>query len=187
MIRPRKPSPDASELDHLLRDVGAGDIKAFGTLYERTSPVLFSICLRILPIRTQAEDTLQDVFMTVWRQAATYDPDRGRAMTWLMTLSRNRSIDRLRADRVLQRVVENDAALRPQTQIGADDELEEDEERRRLQDCLGQLEASSRVLIITSFFEGVSYPQLAGRASLPLSTVKSRIRRALHKLRECLE
>jgi DNA-directed RNA polymerase specialized sigma24 family protein len=80
----------AQSLAEALRLVAYGDRNAFEEVYKRTSANLFSVCLQILPMRPEAEDTLQDVYCSVWRSAATFDAKRGTAMTWLITLARNR-------------------------------------------------------------------------------------------------
>ncbi|NVN32314.1 sigma-70 family RNA polymerase sigma factor, partial [Endobacter medicaginis] len=84
-------------LDDALRAVARGDRAAFEELYRLTSAQLFGVCLRILPARAEAEDVLQDAYLSIWRRAASFDAARGSAMAWLITLTRNRAIDRLRA------------------------------------------------------------------------------------------
>ncbi|WP_164157983.1 sigma-70 family RNA polymerase sigma factor, partial [Sandarakinorhabdus rubra] len=87
----------AAELVLLLARVADGDAAAFQTFYDRTSAKLFGIILRILPERPEAEDVLQEVYVTVWRKAATFDASRASPITWVATIARNRAIDRLRA------------------------------------------------------------------------------------------
>src|SRR3546814_82572 len=87
----------ASDVDALLARVARGDQPAFETLYRSTSGKLLGICLRVLSDRAEAEDVLQDVYVTVWNKASQFDASRARASTWLGTIARNRSIDRLRA------------------------------------------------------------------------------------------
>ena len=84
-------------LDRLVAEVAAGDRTAFDALYRATSARLFGICLRVLSDRAEAEDVLQDAFVTIWHRAAQFDPDRAGAIAWLSTIARNRAIDRLRA------------------------------------------------------------------------------------------
>ena len=87
---------DAASLASALSRVADGDRAAFEGVYRRTSVKLFGVCLRILPVRQEAEEALQEAYLSVWRRAATFDPTRGSAMTWLITLTRNRAVDRLR-------------------------------------------------------------------------------------------
>jgi len=176
----------ADMLGALLRRVGLGDRAAFEALYRRTSAKLFGVCLRILPGRHEAEEALQEVYLSVWRRAESYDPARGTAMTWLITMARNRAVDRLRsggkftpAPIELADTVADGAPLA--TAI-----IEEGQDTARLAHCVGTLEAHEAVLIRTAFFEGATYAELATRVAMPLGTIKSRIRRALAKLRACL-
>ncbi len=155
-------------------------------VYRRTSAKLFGVCLRIFPETTDAEDALQDAFVNIWQKAGTFDPARASPITWLVTLTRNRAIDRARASgRRISSPIE--AALdiaddRPDAEacmIAADD-------RARIAQCIEMLNDGEATMIRTAFFEGATYADLATRASLPLGTVKSRIRRALAKLKACL-
>lgn len=155
-------------------------------MYQRTSAKLFGICLRILPDRHHAEEALQETYLSIWRRADAFDPARGSAMTWLITLARNCAIDRLRT---LSRNPQLPMPAMLDVADPAADPLETaltEDDRRRLHACLDELEGLDRSFIAASFFEGSSYPELATRVAMPLPTVKSRIRRALLKLRGCL-
>lgn len=90
---------DREHLRTLLTATAGGDRKAFEHLYQRTSAKLFGICLRILGERTQAEEALQDVYLTIWRKAGMYDGDRASPITWLAQIARNKAIDHLRASK----------------------------------------------------------------------------------------
>lgn len=183
--------PSASDVDRamlatLLAGIAYGERIALERLYACTSAKLFGVALRILDDRAHAEEALQETFLTIWRRASTFDPARGSAVTWLITLARNTAIDRRR-----QLVRARGAPLPPPTDLrdpGPDPltVVLADEERRRLGDCMAALEERDRQFIAASFLEGSSYPELADRAGLPLPTVKSRIRRALLKLRGCM-
>ena len=170
----------------LLECVADGDREAFEELYRRTSAKLFGVCLRILPERREAEDALQTIYLAVWRHAARFEASRGAPMTWLITLARNRAIDRLRATRAFTGApIEAADELADPGPI-ASDTIEAADEARRLRDCLGRLDRRDSGLIRAAFFEGSTYTELADRDGTPLGTVKSRIRRALLKLRDCL-
>src|SRR5579872_1047721 len=93
---------EQDELNRLLLQTGQGDQKAFAELYRRTSPKLFGICLRLLRDRNDAEEVLQEIYVTVWRRASSFDPTRAGAVPWLVALSRNKGIDRLRQRRRTQ-------------------------------------------------------------------------------------
>jgi RNA polymerase sigma factor (sigma-70 family) len=166
--------------------VAEGDRRALQEVYRRTSAKLYGVALRIFPETDDAEDVLQETFITIWQKAGTFDPARASPITWLVTLTRNRAIDRLRAKgrRVMSPldVVGDVADDRPDAETC----LIDSEADARVLACMETLPAGDATLIRTAFFDGSTYSDLAERASLPLGTVKSRIRRALLKLRECL-
>ena len=176
------------ELALALGRAGQGDRSAFRTVYEATSAKLFGVTLRILSDRQLAEDVLQDTYLTVWRKAASFDPSRASPITWLVTIARNRAIDRLRSGATTRRSTPIDEAFDI-----ADDgpspaqSLETGDDVRRLNDCLGQLDERTGGAIRTAFIEGVTYDTLATRENVPLGTMKSWIRRGLMRLRACLE
>ena len=174
-------------LDRLVVEVATGDRVAFDALYRGTSARLFGICLRVLSDRTEAEDVLQDAFVTIWRRAAQFDPDRAAALAWLSTIARNKAIDRLRARPPMSRaplaVIEEMADPGPTPER----EAESVTDRGRLERCLEQLDDRRRSLIRTAFFDGATYDELAARIGAPLGSVKSWIRRGLMQLRACLE
>jgi RNA polymerase sigma factor (sigma-70 family) len=177
---------DSDILGEALGRVASGDRAAFEEVYRRTSAKLFGVCLRILPMRQEAEDALQEAYLSVWRRAGSFDGTRGRPMTWLITLARNSAVDRLRAGgRIVAAPLELAAEV-PDTAPLASLVVETAENERRLAYCVGTLESGEAKLIRTAFFEGSTYAELAERAAIPLGTIKSRIRRALAKLRDCL-
>jgi len=136
--------------------------------------------------RGEAEDLLQEVFATAWRRADTFDPARGSAMTWLVALGRNRTIDRMRQHReeLLGEGDAPDIADEAPTPAAA---AESSEERRRLESCLDRLEPQQKSAIREAFFTGATYNELAQRLAVPLGTMKSWIRRSLMQLKTCLE
>lgn len=174
-------------VDALLEATGRGDRGAFEQLYRLASPKLFGICLRVLPQRAEAEEVLQDVFVTVWRKAGQFDPQRASAYTWLAMITRNRAIDRLRSagvERSGASVFDPDELPESPSAIAA---AESGEDRRRLESCIGELEEQRRRMIRAAFFEGSTYEELATRSGTPLGTVKSWIRRGLAQLKACLQ
>ncbi|KQT64232.1 MULTISPECIES: sigma-70 family RNA polymerase sigma factor [unclassified Aureimonas] len=176
------------ELVFALQAVAGGDREALRDIYERTGAKLFGVCLRILGSREEAEDVLQDVYLTVWNKAHSFDAQRASPITWLATIARNRAIDRRRstAPRLADRPME-DAFQVPDLGPDALDALESGDEARRLKDCLGQLEPRTRDAIVSAFYGGRTYEDLAETGGQPLGTVKSTIRRGLIRLRGCLE
>ena len=174
-------------LSEALQRVGQGDAAALKDVYDRTSAKLFGVCLRILGEPSESEDVLQEVYVTVWRNAGSFDASRASPITWLATIARNRSIDRIRALHPERyRTIEHGLAV-ADAAPSALVKLEFDEDRQRLADCLGGLDEPQQSAIRSAFLDGRTYEVLAREADVPLGTMKSWIRRALLKLRVCLE
>jgi RNA polymerase sigma-70 factor (ECF subfamily) len=177
-----------AQLAAALVRAGGGDRAALRQVYEDTSAKLFGICLRILNDRSEAEDVLQEVYVTVWRKAAGFDPGRASPMTWLVAIARNRAIDRLRSGAARRRVEPIEAADAVSDPAPAAlERVELAEQHQRLARCLEELEGRHAAAIRAAFLDGVTYEQLAARMNVPLGTMKSWIRRGLLKLRACLE
>ncbi|MCK9908710.1 sigma-70 family RNA polymerase sigma factor [Microbacteriaceae bacterium K1510] len=171
-----------------LARIPGGDRTALQTVYRLTSAKLFGVCLRILGERSEAEDVLQEVYLTVWRKAGDFDAARASPMTWLIAIARNRAIDRLRASRQSRAMAPIEAAddvadAAPR----ADVMLEGAESSARLHFCLGELADHESKALRGAFFDGNTYEELATRMRVPLGTMKSWIRRAMIKLKDCLE
>lgn len=171
-----------------LHAVASGDRGALRDVYDLTSAKLFGVCLRILPDREEAEDVLQDVYITVWNKADTYEEGRASPITWLSTIARNRSIDRLRAigARPRGQAIDEAGEVRDETP-DALERLQANEEAGRLHDCLDGLDERARGAIAAAFFDGRTYDELARERAMPLGTMKSIVRRGLIRLRGCLE
>jgi len=174
-------------LSDALRRVAQGEAAALKEVYDRTSAKLFGICLRILGEPSESEDVLQDVYITVWRSAAAFDPGRASPITWLATIARNRAIDRARALHPERRAPLERGLDTPDPAPSALDDLEDGEGRQRLTLCLEGLDGPQQRAIRSAFLDGSTYEVLAGEAGVPLGTMKSWIRRGLLKLRACLE
>ena len=181
------PSDEPLALAHLLSRSGQGDSRAFAELYACTSSRLFGVCLRMLRDRQEAEEVLQEVFVTVWRRSADFDSRLATAMTWLITLARHRAIDRLRQRRTQLPPDSIDFDNLADERAGPPAEAELSQQYARLRRCLEGLEPRDRYSIREAFFAGATYKELAERSQQPLGTLKSRIRRALAQLRTCLE
>ena len=186
---PRSPTSDSqAALVAALRAAADGDRDALRAIFDRTSAKLMGICLRILKDREEAEEALQDTFISVWQRSGSFDPAKASPVTWLATIARNRAIDRLRAGHRRQ-----DSALDGAALDVADDASDPfgraatAQESRQLQGCLAELESRSQSIIRAAFFDGFPYSQLAERAGVPLGTMKSWMRRGLQQLRRCLE
>jgi len=177
-----------SQLAAALVRVAAGDRAALRLVYQDTSAKLFGVCLRILNDRGEAEDVLQDVYVTVWRKAGSFDPGRASPITWLVAIARNRSIDRLRASAASRRTepIESAEDVRDDAPAALDLVVAA-EQQARLKTCLDELEEHQSLAIRSAFLDGMTYEQLAEHVGVPLGTMKSWIRRGLMKLRACLE
>lgn len=171
-----------------LARVANGDRAALKTLFDRTSAKLFGICLRILKDRGDAEDALQDVYVSVWHRAGTFDPARASPITWLATVARNRAIDCLRSLGRSRAAEPVDAALGlADDSPDAFEQAAASADGTRLQNCMDELEQRQSQAIRSAFFDGFSYPELADRAAVPLGTMKSWVRRGLQQLKKCVE
>ena len=178
---------DHQRLNRLMALTGGRDQSAFAELYRLTSAKLFGVCLRILHNRNEADEVLQEIYTTVWNRAASFDASKASAMTWLVTLSRNKSIDRLRQHReesaqdpvLFEESVDENASPASSAETSQD--------HRRLRDCLDRLEPQQQRSVRAAFFTGATYNELASRLEVPLGTMKSWIRRSLMQLRTCLE
>ncbi len=169
-----------------LAACASGDKAALRALYEREAPRMIGVALRLLKRRALAEEAVQDAFVLVWRNAASFDPARGEALPWLYTILRNRCLTILRS--------ENRMETREEP-IGEEQASEEDNpetilarlsDEKALKHCLGRLEPKRRELVLMAFVQGLTHGELAGRLGVPLGTIKSWIRRSLITLKECL-
>lgn len=174
------------ELVPLLRATASGDRRALATLYQRTSAKLYGICLRLLASESEAQEVLQDVYVTVWQKAGRYDEAKASPITWLAVMARNKAIDRLRSRKPGSENLEAAADV-ADDRPSAFDVLEQGQDHDRLADCLDELDPNHGAMIRAAFLDGATYAELAERESVPLGTMKSWIRRALMRLRGCLE
>lgn len=188
-----------ARLSALMARVAAADRQAFQELYRATSAVLFGVVLRINPDSGQAEEVLQEVFITAWRQASSYDAGQGRVLTWLTTIARHRAIDSLRRRAAQPVTVSRFGApdadggepdlleQMPSGQPGPVEMLEDAVRRHELQRCMEELNGQQRSSLALTYYQGLSHAEVAEHLSQPLGTVKSWVRRGLQKLRSCLD
>src|SRR5215471_14387152 len=170
----------------LIERIVARDGRAVGELYDRHNRLLFGLILRILRDRGEAEEVLQEVFVLVWAKAETYNVALGSPAAWLVRIARNRAIDRLRANAVRLRAVE--AAPEPAASREADPESRATwtEQQRAVARALDALPSDQRVLIEDAYFLGLTQSELAEKYTLPLGTVKTRVRSGMQTLRQQL-
>jgi RNA polymerase sigma-70 factor (ECF subfamily) len=173
----------------MLRAVARGDESAFARVYDRYSPILLGLLLRILRSRAEAEDVLQEVFLQVWQRAHSFDAERGRAFTWLVTLARSRAIDRLRSvgsrERAAQRSAE-EAPPESEPAEWADAAAVRAERAEAVRAALAELPEEQRQVLLLAYLEGMSQSEIAAAKNQPLGTVKTRTRSALRKLGDSL-
>lgn len=183
----RAPAGEAWE-DLLLR-VATRDQGAFERLYDQSNALLFGLVLRMVGQRADAEEVTFDIYQQIWAQAERFDPQRSSAAGWMVMIARSRSLDFLRSS-TFQRARRTTAAEDApplQSLAPSPDEVEYCRQRRTaVHGALAELPEDQRTLVEMAFFEGLSHSELAARVSMPLGTVKTRIRSALGKLRGSL-
>ncbi len=184
---------DSTDLN-LLQRIAARDTAALAELYDRHSRLLFSLILRIVRERGEAEEILQEAFFRVWTRAGMYDAQMGGPLPWMVRVARNCAIDRLRARRVRAAVntpaadLDSVEATVPDTSIQTpEDSVLIAERRQTLSDALAGLPGEQRQLIEAAFFDGYTHSELAQRFGLPVGTVKTRIRLGMLAMRKRLE
>jgi RNA polymerase sigma-70 factor (ECF subfamily) len=183
-------NPSSAADVRLIDRIVKRDQRALAELYDRHCRLLFTLIVRILKDRGEAEDVLQEVFVRVWDSAERYDQALGAPAAWLARISRNRAIDRLRA-RAVRADVSVSAEHEPTVDIAAAGDPEElavtSEQRCAIAAALATLPDNQRALIESAFFEGYTQSELAERFDLPLGTVKTRIRSGMQTLKRALE
>lgn len=173
----------------LLENTGRGDRASFRQLYERYSGVLFSTAYKVLNDQAESEDVLQDVFVQIWDKARLYDRTRGKPLTWALTLTRNKSIDRLRSvqrrHRLKDEVGKESAGAEQAPAAGQ--EVYAIEKNRIVRNAVLELSDDQRQAIEMAFFGGLTQNEIASKLDEPLGTVKARIRRGMIKLKDIIE
>jgi RNA polymerase sigma-70 factor (ECF subfamily) len=182
-LRPEQAQTSDTEL---LQAIARGDEQALASLYDRYRLILFGLILRILHSRPEAEDVLQDVFIQVWKRAADFDESRGRPFTWLVTLCRSRTIDRLRALESRQRTANEAVRGAEESVSDSEQDAMRAEQSAVVRECLGELPREQRETLVLAYFEGLTQTEIASRLGAPLGTVKTRMRSGMIKLREML-
>ena len=181
----------ASTIDPaLLARVVKGDVQAFSQLYDQSSTLLYTMALRMLGDKEDANELLQEVYLEVWRKVSRYDVGRGTPLAWLVTLTRSRAVDRLRArnSRGQQKIVASlDGANQVPDRSPTPFDAQADQEIRML--VLGALTAlppAQQQALELAYYEGLSHAEIAAKLNQPLGTVKTRIKLGMSKLRESL-
>ena len=180
--------PEAREVSiQLLRAIASGDRDAFARFYDRHASLVYTFALRLLRAEADAQELLQDVFLQVWRTADRYDAERGNPEAWLMTLTRSRGIDFLRARRRKEGrlVLYEDVSLAETADTAAPVPTRAERESAwAVHGALDRLEPPQREVLQLAYFDGLTQSEIAQRLDLPLGTVKTRMRAGLKTLRE---
>jgi len=191
-MEPIRPAPNTvpragADLDELLTLVGRGDQVAFESVYDKVAAPVFGLIRRVLRDPAQSEEVAQEALLEVWRTAERFDPARGTAVTWVMTIAHRRAVDRVRAEAAATEREARAATIAP---AGPTDEVAEAVESaleaERVRRCLGGLSDLQRQSIQLAYYSGYTYPQVASALGVALGTVKTRIRDGLKRLRDCL-
>ena len=172
-----------------MERITAGEGRALEQLYDRYHVLVYSVALRVVRDEMLAEDIVQEVFLRLWRRPESYDPARGRFLSWFMSVTRNRAIDEVRRVSRRLRIEErrDDAA----EQAPSTDRLDAPElaaaigeERRDVRAALRALPQAQRRVIELAYFGGLTQTEIAERTDTPLGTVKTRTRLAMNRLRQ---
>ena len=179
-------SNSSVECENLVAQIRLGSQVAFQRLYELTSPKVYGYLLKMVKSRSLADDIMQEAYVKIWLAASKYDANRGTVIAWIYTLARYQALDALQKQ---QKQSDRDTHL---DQLGETSEELETQfssvfDEADIYQCMQQLAASQRTGIFAAFYHGWTYNELAERLTLPLGTIKSRVRRGLALLRECLE
>ena len=173
------------DLGAVLSSVANGDRAAFRRLYEEAGPILFGICSRILRDRDAAEDAFQEAMLRIWQKSYLYDPVKGRAMNWMVTVTRHVVFDQLPARRT-EPVSLSDESVAALVEALSSQSPREPGLAPDLRTCLGLLDQNYRNSVVLAYYYGFSDEELAEHAAVPVGTIKTWIYRAVESLQLCL-
>ena len=173
------------QLDELLVSVSAGDRQAFAEVYQVSSDLLYSICLRLTRRREIAQEVLQEAFVRIWQKSHLFDKKRGSAIAWMVTVTRRCALNRLRQYDHHEEVLPTDDVERllEHSSVPAPYDTSSQDLRR----CMKALADAERTAISLAFVYGMTHSELAEHLAKPMGTVKSWIKRGLSRLKDCLE
>ena len=177
---------DQDEVHELVAAVCAGDRQAFLALYDAFSSRVYGLAMYMLREHAAAEDVTQETFLKLWTRADTFQPGRGRFVTWLLAIARRTALDRVRKESRRPRTTDLDSDLAQASQIPEPTSLSSDSRWRTVPLALDALPAEQAQVIRLAFYFGLSQSQIAEMMDIPLGTVKTRIRLGMDKLRLAL-
>lgn len=185
---PHAPTPRALDaLSAHLMGCGSGEDAAFAELYDALAPRIYGLVLRILRDAHQSEEVTQEVFLQVWQSSSRFDPQRGSALSWVMTMAHRRAVDRVRASEAWHRRDDADAVLSRQTPTDLTSEaVHASLEAESIRAGLATLSLVQRRAIELAYFGGHTHREVAGLLQIPLGTAKARIRDGLIQLRDVM-
>ncbi len=175
------------ELGSLLDGVRAGNKSAFADLYDALAPQVLGLATHILRDHAQAEEVTQEVFVEVWQKAHTFDPARGNAKSWILRMTKSRSIDRLRSWRSAQARDEEEFKRQLTTWVApAEDEAQLRLESQELQQLIDSIGEPHRSALMLAYFGECTHQEIADATGVALGTAKTRVRDGLKKLRKAV-
>jgi RNA polymerase sigma-70 factor (ECF subfamily) len=178
---------DPTTAVHLIQQVANQDRDAFSQLYDRFSTLVFTLAMRMLRARSDAEDLLQEVFVQIWRQAKTYSAERGSPEAWIVNIARSRAIDKIRSIRRMEKsFVLTDDPARAESSDNVESSAAESEARMAMNSALANLPETQRKVLELAYFDGLTQTEIANRLAEPLGTVKTRMRSGIQRLRDVL-
>ncbi|MCA9903808.1 MAG: sigma-70 family RNA polymerase sigma factor [Anaerolineae bacterium] len=160
------------------------DQSAFASLYDRYGALVFSLARHVLQDNGMAEEVVQDVFLKVWQQAFTWDEERGKLVSWLLTMTRYTAIDRLRKEQ--RRPLRNSSSIESLYDLLPDSDSPDETlhlDSTALRDMMATLPNEQQQMLQLAFFQGMSHSEIADKTNIPLGTVKTRLRLGMQRLR----
>jgi len=181
----------AQRLEDLLCAAGRGSAAAFEAVYVALLPVVYRLALRVVRDENLAEDVAQEALVEAWRKAASFDPTKGTAKAWVLTIAHRRAVDKVRREQRQRDQVDAESLTTPTVVEGPADSVIEadftDWQRGRVRAGLAQLSEKQREVIELAYYRGRKHTEISEELGVPLGTAKTRIRDALIKLRDAME